>query len=133
MNQTHRKLLRPRGFAAILAITLIILVGAALVVLARSFTMDAERTKAQTGDAQLRQLLTAGAVAAVQRAENAEAAKEIALPAELAAEKAAVRVQITGEGDDRTALVSVQFGQRHTEQTLKLRRAGQRWTVVAVN
>jgi hypothetical protein len=132
MRQTSRKLLRPRGFAAILSISLIILVGTALVVLARSFAMDAERTRAQQSEAQIRQLLTAGTIAATQRAENATPAQAVELPAELAAEQASVKVQITGEGDDRTALVSVQFGQRHTEQTLKLRRAGPRWTVVAV-
>jgi hypothetical protein len=122
-----------RGFAAILSISLIIFVGSALVVLGRSFAMDAERTRAQASEAQMRQLLTAGAVAAIQRAENAAPAAAVELPAELAAQQAAVAVQITGEGDDRTALVSAQFGQRHMEQTLKLRRAGPRWTVVAVD
>ena len=69
-----------RGFAAIMAISLILLVGAALAMLGVYFAQDAARTRSEAVEAQLRQLLSAGAVAAVQQADTASPAKTLAPP-----------------------------------------------------
>ena len=128
-----------RGFAVIMAISMILLVGAALATVGVYFAHEAKRTQAQGVEAQLRQLLTAGGVAAVERAGSATAAsgeeKAVELPVELASRGASVTVRIDGSGDERTALVTAQvvtqLGARHMEQSLKLHRAGEKWSVVA--
>ena len=62
---------RPRAFAVIFALFLIALVGAALLALTSLMTSDARRSTRGAVDAQLRQLLHAGAVAAVERMRSA--------------------------------------------------------------
>ena len=119
-----------RGFAAIMAISLIILVGAALAMLGVYFAQDAARTRSEAVEAQLRQLLSAGAVAAVDHADTVGPARPLALPAALADEHAAVTIQITGEGEDRSVVVTAQFEGRHVDQMLKLHHANGRWAVV---
>jgi hypothetical protein len=55
-----------RGFATITALALLSLVGTALATLTLTFAADARRTARESTDAQLRQLLFAGAVQARQ-------------------------------------------------------------------
>ena len=76
MSHPSRMIIRHRrGFAAIFSITLIIVVGAALAAMGTYFALEASRTRSQAAQAQLRQLLTAGAVAAIQRADAPGPAK----------------------------------------------------------
>ena len=75
-----------RAFATITAITLLALVGIALAAMGTLLVADARRTRAATSEAQLRQLLLAGAAAAEERVRNlppvaAEQAWEVPLPA----------------------------------------------------
>lgn len=121
-----------RGSAAIFAISLIILVGAALVALGAHFSMEAKRTQSQSDGAQLRQLLTAGAAAAIARADTPSEAKPLELPADLTSQGASVTIAITGEGETRTATLAAKFGERKLDETLQLKRENNRWTVVAI-
>jgi hypothetical protein len=61
----HRRIHRRRGVATITALTLLALVGVALATMGTLLAYDARRTRDATDGAQLRQLLIAGAVAAV--------------------------------------------------------------------
>ena len=118
-----------RGFASIFAISLIILVGAALVVLSAYFAMDASRTRAGQQEAQLRQLLTAGAVAAVARADDPRETK-LQLPTELGDAKVSIR-PVSGSGEERSVVVVAKVGAREMSQVLKLHRGQDRWNVTA--
>ncbi len=123
---------RSRGFAMIFAIAMIILVGAALILLGGYFAQQANRTRSQSADAQLRQLLIAGSIYATQNAQSPGPEKPLPLPKDLTAQDASVTVQITGEGDERTAVIAARFNQRHVEQSLKLHRDNDRWSVMAI-
>ena len=123
-----RKSRRPRGFAAIFAISLIILVGSSLIVLGNYFATEATRTRAQQDEAQLRQLLAAGAAIAVVRADHPAAGNAAPLPPSLA-ENASLTIDLSGEGDDRTAVIRARLGDRRREQTVKLHRSAGRWHV----
>jgi hypothetical protein len=134
-----------RGFAAIFAISLIILVGSALVLLGKNFAHEFQRTKAAKADAQLRQLLITGAAVAIDRADRAVSAKapatnpatipattasiSVPLPPQLAALSAALTVDLQGQGDERTAVIRAALGERRNEQIIKLHREGVRWHV----
>ena len=88
MTHTRRHHGSRRGFMLIFAVTLLILIGATLALLATLFAGEARRTQNQAIDAQLRQILIAGTIAAQHEM------KEVALPAELSEAK----VTITSEG-----------------------------------
>src|SRR5688500_6678334 len=105
-----------RGFASIFAISLIMMVGVTLTVLGTYFAAQATRTRVQLEDAQLRQLLTAGAAMTTQRASTPGLAGALPLPSELTARGGALFINITGEGDERTAMVTAHLGDRRIEQ-----------------
>ena len=101
----HRCRHHRRGFMLIMAVTLLILIGTTLAVLATLFAAEARRTQNHAIDAQLRQLLIAGTVAA------RHGIREIALPAELPDTK----VTITSEGDNATVHATLR-GRTATEK-----------------
>ena len=110
-----------RGFAGILAITLILLISATLVALASAFAADARRTRLLAADAQLRQLLTAGAIAASQQLQTETSGGEqtIALPSDLNSAAASLTLSTTREGDEMRVVVSASLPGRASRQTLR--------------
>ena len=119
--------MRRRGFATVVALTFLMLVGTTLLVLATSFTGDARRTIGATSDAQNRQLLIAAALVAQARGEDLAAGKQITLelPAQLAMDSALV--SLSGKTDELH--IETEYLGRRGSQVLKLTRDGQRWRV----
>ena len=127
---------RRRAFAAILAITLILLVGATLAAVAAAFSADARRTRTLGSDAQLRQLLTAGAIAAAEQLKAAggdvpTGEKAIPLPADLGDRGASLKVSAAREGDAVTVVVDATLATRHARQTVRFTQRDGRWTPTA--
>jgi hypothetical protein len=130
MNANKQNFARNRrGFAAIFAISLIILVGATLVIMGSYFATEAKRSAAQQAEAQLRQLMTAGAAVAVERAEHPVNGDQVALPDSLKADDAHLTIHISGEGEQRSASIVATVGRRHLVQTLQLDQSNDRWQV----
>jgi hypothetical protein len=112
-----------------MAIFMIILVGAVLATTAAYFVAEARRTRIEAEDAQLRQLLTAGAAAACQ----SEPATSIDLPGGLSSQQAKVEIaSIKSAGDTRDVIIKATLGTRHMDESLHLTRSGDRWTIAAV-
>jgi len=121
---------RHQGFASIMAIFMIILVGAVLATTATYFVAEARRTQRDAEDAQLRQLLTAGAAVACQ----SDSATTLALPSELSSQQAKVEIVLDiASGDSRHVLIKATLGNRHMEQSLQLTRRGDRWAIASVD
>jgi len=118
---------RRSGFATIVALTFLMLVGTTLLVLATSFTGDARRTTAATADAQNRQLLIAAALAAQAKADELAAGKEVKveLPAQLATEGA----KVSCKGKAQELHVETEYLGHRASQVLTLTRQGQQWRV----
>jgi len=106
-NRHHR-----RCFMLIMAITLLILIGTTLAVLATLFAGEARRTQNQAIDAQLRQLLLAGAAAAQNEM------SKVNLPPELAE----ATLTITTESD--TVVVDATLRGRSASQKLTFSGSG---------
>ena len=123
-----------RGFAGILAITLLILVSATLAVVASAFSLDARRTRAITADAQPRQLLTAGAVTAATqlRAGDVPTARQaIPLPAELTDRGAIVSVSTTIANGTATVRVDAEFASARAGQVVRFTQREGAWSVTS--
>jgi hypothetical protein len=119
-----------RGFASIMAIFMLILVGAVLATTAAYFTAEAKRTRRDAQDAQLRQLLTAGAAAACQ----SDSVTTIDLPNELSSQQANVEIApLNSDGDARDVTIKATLDSRHVSELLRLTRSGDRWTIVSVS
>ena len=123
---------RHHGFAAIMAISLIILVGAALVVVSSGIVADVKKTRNDAVDAQLRELLIAGEAVAARDVAAAPDAKAVAvaLPPELAAEGAALKLTPARDGEKVTVGVDAEFAHRRARQVLTFTRDGDRWKLV---
>jgi len=114
--------------ASIIAVVMIGLVGIALVTLGTVFAGQFKRTRAAAADAQLRQMLTAGAVMATQMSADD---KDISLPKELADDGAKLHVTVHRDGDRATAEIEANLGARSMDQTVHLERRDGRWKVAA--
>jgi type II secretory pathway pseudopilin PulG len=118
------------GFAAVMAIVLIGLVAATLAAVGIMFTSEARRTRSQAADAQLRQLLIAGAAEAQQRlpagaTEFPTAA--VALPPALGGDGATLSLGCTREGDTAilvTINATLDTRRRVAAQRLRYGRSG---------
>jgi hypothetical protein len=114
-----------------MAVMMIAIVAGSLAALMLAFAAQAKRTTRQAQDAQLRQLLLAGQVAA-QQAVGHSANREVTLPADLVAAGASVRYEtIEGSGaDDVQVRVVARFGEGRTKtQTLRFARTADRWVL----
>lgn len=123
-----------RGFAGILAITLIILVGTTLAVVASAFSADARRTRMAVADAQLRQLLTAGAVIAQAqlRAGNIQAEHQSAdLPPELNDRAATLTVLTSVESGTATIVVEATVAADRARQVLRFAQRDGNWSITS--
>ena len=133
----HRRC--PRAFAVIFALFLIALVGAALLALTSLMTSDARRSTRGAVDAQLRQLLHAGAVAAAQRLRDGGGAFpqrsfEGALPAALRDAPATVRIVPEPLAQDGLVVVTIeaQLADRGARQRIVFERIDAGWAARSV-
>lgn len=126
------------GFALLMAIIMMTLLGIALAAMSAAFAYQAKRTGNVRRDAQLRQLLLAGADAVAERAQQwpADAAEQkwtVELPKALAGDGAslAVTVQKTASADAAKliAVVRAAIDGMSENQTLTLTRIDGRWRI----
>lgn len=120
----------PSGFALIIAIILVGLVGVALLGLTGLLAADVRRTHAAVEDVQLRELLRIGAAAARQRLaqdDRPAEAIEVQLPPEQAAEST-VTYSIAAQADERTARITARTSDRPpAHQVVTFRRESAGW------
>jgi type II secretory pathway component PulK len=128
----------PHGLALVLAITMLALVSAALVVLTTHFGFELQRTQLSTQDAQLRELLAAGAQEAVADArqwpqKNLPRTWQMNLPTALIDEKAMVSLEsVPAKEDSAEVHIEARLAQRAAFQTLHFHRMDGKWAVQAV-
>ena len=125
-----------RGFAFMLSIALIIMLGMALAAMSSLLGTEIRRTRRQTSDAQMRQLLTAGTRAAQSHLEDhdrALAEVDVHLPATLPDARLLLRI---GGGPDATrarAEVRAVLGGDRARQTVTFRHDGTGWPIQAAS
>jgi type II secretory pathway component PulK len=123
------------GFATIMAVTLLMLVAVALAAMTVSFAADARRTSAAARDAQLRQLLLAGATEVAERARTWPAQVsadrwDMPVPASLAA---AVHLDLAPQDAGKIEVrVRARFQEHATEQVIRFGRVADRWQILDV-
>jgi type II secretory pathway component PulK len=130
---TGRRRLHRRGTALLMAVLMISIVGGSLAALTLAFAAQAKRTTRQAHDAQLRQLLFAGQVAAQQSIGQSKSG-EVALPPDLRSAGASVRYEtVQGDAADEMQFhIVASLGEgRSMTQTLRFARAGDRWELRA--
>lgn len=115
----------PRGFATIVALMLMALVGTALAAISAGLTADVRRTRNAAADAQLRQLLVAGAAKVEQSPVVGKSS--LALPVEISG---TVQVEVNMQGEEMRAVVEASVDGRRMGQVLTLRQEQGRWRVV---
>jgi Zn-dependent alcohol dehydrogenase len=138
MTLTHTRVRRyrsrRRGFAALTAIALIALVGFGLAAMAALFAAETRRTGRVREDAQLRQLLLAGEVAAREALSRGERRGAVALPVELTTEGVRLTFAPAGEPGERETRcrVTARTGDgRVMSQRLTYEMTGASWTLRA--
>jgi hypothetical protein len=127
-----------RGFAVIVALVLVALVGAAALAVTSILAADARRTWIGEEDARLRQILLAGAATMKERAIRWPATPEaadfaIALPGELGEANGSLRVRVEPAGAESTidVEISARLNHRLMRQSLAFRRIDGRWRAVS--
>jgi type II secretory pathway component PulK len=119
------------GFALMLAIVLLGLVAMTLVAIAATSFMQSQRSRALAEDAQLRQLLLAGADVAVSRLEkSAPLDATIPLPESLTEQGATLMLHGQTDGDHQTVDITATLDRRNLTQRLHLVH-GTSWQVVS--
>ena len=132
--KTQPAALRRCGSAGIFAITLTLLIAATLVVVASAFAAEARRTRVLAADAQLHQILTAGAVVAADRLRAGDAtadASTVPLPPGLIGAGAILTINVARDADVATVIVTADLPSRHARQTLRFARRDGRWAPTA--
>jgi len=127
-----------RAFATITAIFLIPVVAAALLALTYQFQAQARRTQSVQTEAQLRQLLHAGAVEAVRRIAAAPPAVEAAgdadppyaVPLPKSLKGAGVKFKFQRHGAAVTAHIEATLNEHRRGQVLRFEKKGERYEVV---
>ncbi|HWE96852.1 MAG TPA: hypothetical protein VG269_23025 [Tepidisphaeraceae bacterium] len=122
-----------RAFATVTAVVLLGLAAAALAALATLFTSDYRRTREAQADAQLRQLLIAGAAEVSEKAKAwpdspPDAKWDVLVPGSLAADGGHVSNQ-TIAGENQTIEVHIKAGYlaRTAAQTVRYHHEAGRW------
>ncbi|MEO6436391.1 MAG: hypothetical protein ABIP55_11630 [Tepidisphaeraceae bacterium] len=137
-NRLHnppRSRRRPRGVAGLVAIILLLIVAATLAGVATAFSADAQRTRNLAAEAQLRQLLTAGAIAAAEQLKSPDlptGETTVALPTDLNDRGATLKVSYLREGEGVLAAVDAALPPRRARQTVRFAQKDGRWSVQAV-
>jgi hypothetical protein len=122
---------RRRGMATVVALTLLAFVAVLLAALGTWIGLEARRTHAAGEDAQLRQLLHAGALAASDSSMSA-GTSDLPLPRELSEQAARVTVVITQPSPSmRTATIEAGLATHRARQIVHYARSGERWTITS--
>ena len=125
-----------RGFAMIVAIALIGVVGLALASILSLSHLDLRRTSEAAQGAQLRQLLVAGERAARDRLNAGDATGgvlSVSLPPALAADGGAMEVRVepaVEAGAPAVVTVEAKLGTAGLSQTLRYHRGAEEWKLV---
>ena len=133
MNHQRR---RASGFATYTAIALMILLSTTLLTVGMVFSSDARRTRSQQAEAQLRQLLTAGARATMSHLDHPAATTQptdIALPVELSGSKLTFDLMPGGDADHAAATIRAAIGPRHMVQFVRFERHDGQWRAVSAS
>jgi type II secretory pathway component PulK len=122
---------RQHGFAVIVAVVMIAILGMALLALTTLFQTDTQRSMRNRAEGQLRQLLIAGGAAAVQRVSNEPQATE---PTQLAVpdaiENASVTIAYEPEGESMIrATVTAQIDVHQAVQSMTFTQTGTGWAL----
>lgn len=125
-----------RGFAIVVAISMVIIVGALLAVVGSLVSHDFKRTHETAASAQLNQLLLAGSAAAVEQSRgwgDIVDQKEIAI--EVPVDGAALTITITPvAGEDAVrAIVRATFADRQSSCTLTFQKKSTGWITSQVD
>jgi Tfp pilus assembly protein PilX len=130
---TSRRPKHSRGFAMLMALAMLGLVAMLLVFLAHYFAWEQKRTRTVSADAQLSQLLLAGAEDALAKTKSSDLPKDpwnLELPKPLADEKATVALTPHLESPDTADIViDAQLDAQKASQTLHLRKSSSGWTL----
>ena len=132
MTRHNRK---NRGFAMLMALGMLGLVSMTLIVLSQQFAYDVTRTQAASRDAQLSQLLLAGAQDASQRShdwpEQPQNGKwQIELPQALSQSGAKLAIELRASGEGKADVtVDAAMGSQSAVQTLHFKHADRGWVV----
>lgn len=126
-----------RGFAMLMALAMLALVAATLTLLSRHFAYEVTRTRLVTEDAQLSQLLLAGAQDVMQRSKQwpqavQPASWQIELPEILADSGGKLSVDLHNSQSGSDATIEGRIGRAVAVQTLHLRHVDGSWAVVSV-
>jgi hypothetical protein len=137
-SQNTRRPSRRHGMAMLLALTLVALAGAAAVAVTAAVTRDFQRTQRDADDAQLRQLLLAGAADASARLQAGQPAGEqwlVELPKELRDRGGALRVIPNGDAksDETRMIVHAELSHHTREQELHFTRTAGRWRITSAS
>ena len=128
MRLTPLRHRRRAAFATLVAIILMGLIALMLTTVGMIFAADARRTRSQRDDAQLRQLLTAGAVMARNQLDRSPTTQPtaVALPSEIES-KLNITLAREKDGDHVTATVHAAIGRRSVEQVVRFERRSGKW------
>ena len=130
MTSRHKQ---PRGFAMLMALAMLGLVAMLLVFLAHYFAWEQKRTRTVSADAQLSQLLLAGAQDALAKVKSSDLPQNpwnLDLPKPLADEKAAVKLTPHAESPQTaTITIDAHYDAQQASQTLHLHKAEAGWTL----
>jgi type II secretory pathway component PulK len=130
MRNPHRS---DRGLAMITAIMLISLAGIAMTVMGVAFNMQATRTHLQAEQAQIRQLLLAGAEETRERLEQGKPVDgSITLPAYLAENGASLKLNSEGPTNGASTIeIEASLPGCRSTQEVKFAGTGSHWHLVS--
>jgi len=124
---------KSRGFAMLMALAMLGLVAMLLVFLAQYFAWEQRRTRAITADAQLSQLLLAGARDALAKAKSSDLPKDawtLDLPKPLADEKSSVTLTPhLDSADAATITIDAEHDTQKASQALHLIKRSSGWVL----
>ncbi len=125
------------GMAMIIAVAMTAMVGIALLALATRFATEAKMTRYAAQDAQVRQLLLAGTVAARDELNQPEAIKRgrpltVRVPANPHGDATSLALQFEplDADDSQRVLIDARVGNRHGRQLLRFESQAAQWRLV---
>jgi type II secretory pathway component PulK len=126
-----------RGFILLFALGIVAVVGVAILALASLQSYDGRRTAGRIREAQLEQMLLAGALEAPQHFVSVAPAKDqlwsIDLPPALASQGGSLRSRVTSVQNDVnvSVLISATLDGKSAQQTLTFARQENQWKLTA--
>lgn len=123
-----RRTAHPRGFTIVLAIALLAMIAVATAMIAHQLGYELRRTRTAYEDAQLRQLLLAGAQdVASHSTDSTTKTGQVELPPTLASQGASLSISQPKSGGD--VLILARLGTREANQTLHFDEPSHRWAL----